>query len=43
MASYAQDIIDRCKQLPPFAKAIAGGQEFDSDNYNIIVKEGCTL
>jgi hypothetical protein len=33
LASYAQDIINDCQN-----NGLAGGQEFDSDHYNIIVR-----
>jgi len=42
IASYASDIINRCGVAPPFSPALAAGQEFDTDNYNVIVREdGC--
>ncbi|TVY78243.1 hypothetical protein LSUE1_G003224 [Lachnellula suecica] len=41
MATYANDIKNKCLINIPFGNQVSGGQEFDSDNYNIIVKEGC--
>ncbi|TVY41173.1 hypothetical protein LOCC1_G006673 [Lachnellula occidentalis] len=39
IASYAQDIISRCSVYPPFSVVLAAGQEFDTDHYNVIVRE----
>lgn len=41
IVSYASDIVSDCSLNPPFSGQIAGGQEFDSDAYNVIVREGC--
>ncbi|TVY15182.1 hypothetical protein LARI1_G008051 [Lachnellula arida] len=38
IASYASDIINRCG-VSPFTPALAAGQEFDTDHYNVIVRE----
>lgn len=35
LGSYAMDIADQCPGL------MKSGQEFDSDNYNVIAKGGC--
>jgi hypothetical protein len=35
MASYAQDLVDECSDSIQNPRKV-GGQEFDTDNYNII-------
>jgi hypothetical protein len=37
LASYAQDINNRCSRWVD----LSGGQEFDTDSYNVIAKLGC--
>ncbi|KAH9211540.1 hypothetical protein DL95DRAFT_273799, partial [Leptodontidium sp. 2 PMI_412] len=38
LASYAQDIYDRCRRWDfGWGDWVSGGQEFDTDRYNIIV------
>lgn len=42
LGSYAQDLVDQCSDNPKHPKE-SGGQEFDTDNYNVIVRgEYCT-
>ncbi|KAF4615549.1 hypothetical protein G7Y89_g15311 [Cudoniella acicularis] len=41
MATFAQDIVDQCTTTypPPVWTTRSGGQEFDSNNFNIIVRD----
>jgi hypothetical protein len=39
LATYAMDIGNSC-QISPGGHYFVGGQEFDTDNYNIIVQAG---
>ncbi|KUJ19191.1 uncharacterized protein LY89DRAFT_479656 [Mollisia scopiformis] len=41
MGSYAQDIINDCSHCEGPNDCVTCGQEFDSDNYNIIVRDNC--
>ncbi len=39
IASYASDIILKCTgHSDPFHNALVMGQEFDTDNYNVVVR-----
>ncbi|EPE27412.1 hypothetical protein GLAREA_04203 [Glarea lozoyensis ATCC 20868] len=38
LASYAQDIVNRCQFFSSFKKWQVAGQEFDTDNYNVVVR-----
>ncbi|RDL38352.1 uncharacterized protein BP5553_02692 [Venustampulla echinocandica] len=39
IASYAKDLIDKCSEYPPVHTFLTCGQEFDTDGYNVIVRE----